>query len=319
MTRVLGALCTFGAAATTAVTMLACPPASAAAPVDLMPAQLERGADVRLPHLQGGDVVDGQRRVDVPGRFPTLLGRSPGGYVVVSLVGGTWKTLRVSDTYPTKVLARGTTSEDVVLADDGFKVAVTRSASRTRAVIDVVATRSGTRVRRGVFAGYPRVLDLDGRRAVVGGPDGASRWNLRTGRTVAFDSGFVYRADLSSNRVASFEKDPYQGGCTSLSTLRAPRDLLWKSCREEVREFSPHGHRMVTQPKLTDGLGPTRLWQRTAQGRLLASYRVGHHFGRVAWESWRTLLLDTYGNRTWAVVRCTGSDCERASRLRPTP
>lgn len=309
--RVLGAL----VAAVAATPLLVSP--AAAAPTQIEPTRLERGPDPATPRIAGGAVVDGDRRVDVPGRSAYLLGRSGGGYVVVSLVGETWTTTRVGAGRPL-TLVEGPTPEQVTLADDGGTVAVTRFL-RERTSVEVLEAGTGDRVRRGVFAGYPRVLDVQGARVVVGGPDGGRLWNVRTDRRTLLDSGHVYAADISSDRLASFDKDPYDGGCTQVSQLLAPRDLLWASCREAVRAFSPDGRRIVTQPKLTDGIGASRLWERTVQGRPLASYTVGSHFGLVAWEDSTTLLLDAYGARRGATVRCSEGDCERASALRPNP
>lgn len=293
-------------------------PAVAAGPVEIQPARLVRGADPATPYVAGGAVVDGDRRVDVPGRSASVLGRSGGGYVVVSRIGGTWTTTRIGAGGPAVTIVKGPLPEEVMLSDDGGTVAVT-TYLRRRTAIEVYLADTGDRVRRGLFARFPRVLDIQGARAVVGGPDGGYLWNVRTNRRTLLDTGAVYAADISSDRLASFDKDPYDGGCTQVSQLVGPRDLLWASCRESVRAFSPDGSRIVTQHKLTDGLGASRLWERTVEGRLLASYTVGSHFGTVAWEDDAHLLLDAYGDRRWAVVRCSEGDCERASSARRNP
>ncbi|MCW2816782.1 MAG: hypothetical protein JWN84_4237 [Nocardioides sp.] len=310
--RVLGALVAAVAAAPLLVS-----PAAAAGPVEIEPARLSRGADPATPRIAGGAVVDGDRRVDVPGRSAYLLGRSDGGYVVVSLVDGTWTTTRVGAGRPV-TLVEGPTPEQVTLADDGGTVAVTRFL-RGRTSVEVLRASNADRVRRGVFAGYPRVLDVQGSRVVVGGPDGGRLWNVRTDRRTLLGTGHVYAADIGSDRLASFDEDPYDGGCTQVSRLSSPRDLLWRSCREAVRSFSPDGRRVVTQPKLTDGIGASRLWERTVQGRLLASYTAESHFGLVTWEDSTTLLLDAYAAQRGATVRCSEGDCERASALEPNP
>ena len=52
-------------------------PAQAAAPtVDLQPQELSRGADIAVPHIEDGDFVDGDRRIELPGhRSPEVIGR----------------------------------------------------------------------------------------------------------------------------------------------------------------------------------------------------------------------------------------------------
>lgn len=315
MLRTLRTLGLTAVAALAAAPLLAAP-AVAAAPVTIEPAQLARGANPSVPYVQGGDVVDGTRRVDVPGRRATVLGRSGDGYVVVSLVGRTWTTSRVGATPRPLTIARGPLPENVRLSDDGGLVTTERSLRR-RTRIDVHVASTGDLVRRGLFARFPRVLDVQGQRAVVGGPDGGYLWNVRTNRRTLLDSGFVYEADLGSNVMASFDKDPYDGGCSQVSQLFSPRDLLWASCVEAVREFSPDGERIVTQHKLTDGLGAGRLRERTVEGRLLATYDVEGYFGEVAWEDDTHLLLEAYDRTRGAVVRCAERVCERVSALRP--
>lgn len=317
MLRTLRTLGLSAVAALAAAPLLAAP-AVAAAPVEIEPARLARGADPAVPFVRGGEVVDGTRRVDVPGRRASVLGRSDGGYVVVSLVGRTWTTSRVGVTSRPQTIVTGPVPEFVELSDDGGLVTVeTNLRRRTR--IDVHLASTGDLVRRGLFARFPRVLDVQGERAVVGGPDGGYLWNVRTNRRTVLDTGFVYEADISSDRLASFDKDPYEGGCSQVSQLFSPRDLLWASCVEAVREFSPDGDRIVTQHKLTDGLGAGRLRERTVEGRLLATYDVDSFFGSVAWEDDTHLLLEAYGESRGALVRCSEGDCERASAVRRNP
>jgi hypothetical protein len=69
---------------------------------------------------------------------------------------------------------------------------------------------------------------------------------------------------------------------------------------------------------LSDGIGPSDVWLRETSGPALAHYSA-RWFGIVDWESDESLLLDTYGRKKAAVVRCVVADCERASALRPTP
>ena len=42
-------------------------------------------------------------------------------------------------------------------------------------------------------------------------------------------------------------------------------------------------------------------------------------FGQLRWESDTSLLLDTYGAKKWATIRCDRATCDRATALRPTP
>jgi hypothetical protein len=58
-------------------------PAQAAAPtVELQPDRLARGADVAVPHIEDGDFVDGDRRVELPGTVARMIGRSGDDWLV---------------------------------------------------------------------------------------------------------------------------------------------------------------------------------------------------------------------------------------------
>jgi hypothetical protein len=127
-----------------------------------------------------------------------------------------------------------------------------------------------------------------------------------------------YAADISANRLATYTRDPYEGGCSVVSRLSAPRVALWRSCRERVDAFSPRGGRMATIDILSDGIGPREVLVRRAGGRLLGHYSA-RWFGAVAFESERALLLDANGARKSATVRCVASRCVRSSALRPVP
>ncbi|WP_340539363.1 hypothetical protein [Nocardioides sp. GXZ039] len=315
MKRLLSAL---GLAALLATTLPGTP-AHAAAPVTtIKPAELPRGADVAGPHLVGKVIVDGDRRVRAPGRAPWLHGASGDGYIVSARSAGRWHLYRVGDG-ATKVLHTGGYPEYAVLSDDGAKVALTLSQTSRRTVVKVISATTGAKIRRKAWAKAPRVLDIDGNRAVVGGPDGGYLWNLRTGRSRVIDTGFVYEADLGANRLASFDKDPYDGGCSSVSTLLGPEELFTIDCTEAVRAFSDDGARMITVHKLSDGIGPNLVRERTVEGKRLATYKVGFFFGEIRWETDTAVLLDAYGKRKGATVRCTEGTCERASSLRATP
>ena len=113
--------------------------------------------------------------------------------------------------------------------------------------------------------------------------------------------------------------DPYDGGCSVVSTLSDPAAVLSESCTERVTDFSPDGRRLALVDLLTDGLGPNRVTVRTAGGRRVATYDAPFFFGLVQWETSEALLLQTNGTRRSALVRCARAACERASRLRSTP
>ncbi|MFB9313809.1 hypothetical protein [Nocardioides plantarum] len=322
MNKLLTTLCAVAIGATAGAVALPAP-AHAASTVTIRPESLTRGAEVAGAHLASlasKTIIDGDVRVSVPGSYVDLLGEHAGKYVVLVERKGAWSTLRVGPGGSERVIARGTTPDDVVLASDGGLIAITRSQTSTRTKIDVLRVSNGTRYTQRAFSKAPRVLDILGDQAVVGGPDsGTISWDLGAGTVKKITGRFGYRADLGAGRLATFDGDPYDGGCTLVTSLARPTTRLWRSCQERVDAFSPDGKRVATVAKLTDGRGPNRVTTRSIHGSLLATYRVSGHFGLMRWESEKALLLATFGQDKAAIVRCTGSTCVRATVLSTSP
>ena len=206
-----------------------------------------------------------------------------------------------------------------VLSDDGSTIAVIERLRRRGTRVDVRSSADGTLLAsRDDFRSYPSLLDLDGDHLVVASfAAGARDWNWSADTVQRISRKPVYRVDLGTDRLAFFTGDPYDGGCSVVTTLARPRTRLWRSCHEAVRAFSTDGARLVTTDKLADGIGPGRVWERTVRGRLLASYTVAQFIGTIAWESPVDLLLDVHGRHQVTTVRCSAGDCERASDARP--
>lgn len=317
MKKTIGALC----AATLLGTLATAAPTATAAGqvVKIKLRALDRGPDIRIPHLEGRTLVDGDIRVRVRGTQRYLLGKAGDGYVLQVLRKDDYQLVRVAPASNQRVLTEGSPGESV-LSDDGTTVAVIDKISRRtsieiRSAVDgeVIASRSG-------FRGYPNLVDLDGDHLVVASfENGAVDWNWRADTIDKITKKPLYEADLSSDRLAYFTDDPYNGGCTVVTTLTRPRKELWRSCREAVLEFSPNGQRIVTTHKLSDGIGPSQVWERKVGGRLLASYTAGAYFGHISWENNADLLLDAYNRMHGSTVRCSEGACERASKVRATP
>lgn len=316
MKKTIGAAC----AAALIATLASLPQAAAAGDtVSVNPGKLDRGADVRGPHIEGKRVVDGDVRVKVRGKQRFLLGTSGDAYVVQVLRKERFQVVRVRPGAEEVKLVQSS-PEQVVLSDDGTTIAVLDKIAR-RTSIDVRSAVDGELLGTGGrFRGYPSLLDLDGDHLIVASFEkGATDFDWTTGTRTTITKRPVYRADISSNRLALFTDDPYDGGCTVVAPLSRPKKKLWRSCDEAVLHFSPDGKRMVNTYILADGLGPNRVSERTVRGSLLASYKVGGFFGAIWWESDTDLLLEANGKKKAATVRCSAGDCERASDLRPTP
>jgi hypothetical protein len=312
-------------ALTTAALLLgSAAPAAAVPETELRPARLERGEDVKLPHLEGKTIVDGDVRVEVRAPRLRLLGKSGDDYVVGASNrsgGGDFRVLRVTAEGERSVLLRGIPIWELVLSGDGSQIgfASVRGPESTR-VRAWDATDGDLEADRR-FRGSNTLLDFDEERMVLGGwgPNRTFWWHTRTDRTRRIAGRPGHAADIGADRVATYTRDPYRNGCTVVTSLSNPDERLWRSCDERVATFSPNGRRMTTISLLADGLGPVDIWLRRSGGRLLAHYTTPGWFGAQEWETNRALLLDTVGRTKQAVVRCEIADCERASDLSPSP
>ena len=291
-------------------------PAYAVDRVDLSrPGTLERGDDVRIPHLEGDVIVDGERDIEVR-HVVSLLGKTGDDYVVsVKRPRGKHTVKRVSVTGEHWVLLRGKEALYVELTEDGRYLL--RNDNNPAAVITAYDATDGSEVASRSFRRYGYV---------VGSGDGlvyVSRWSPSQ-RVVAWDVEAGTKtvvveqvgglADVAADRLLVYTGDPYEGGCAQVRVLSDPETLVWESCSQRVTAFSPDGALMATIGILSDGLGPDEVQLRDGEGDLLVTY-TATWFNRVHWEDADTLLLEANGRKKGATVRCDGTDCERASKL----
>jgi len=315
--RTLAVVATSALAAT-----LVASPASAVPTQTLNPSKLPRGADVAIPHVEGKTVVDGAVRIAVNAANVALLGKSGTAYIVGTSDknGEGGRVIRLEANGATTDLGAVSVYE-TVLSGDGQTVVSSRSAGK-KTVVKARSATTGVAIAKKSFAGYPTVLDAQGTKVIVGGfdNDGTRLWDTATGTITAVSRRAGYRADLSLNLLASFTKDPYDGGCTVLSSITKPGKRLWQSCDHAIVAFSTDGSHLALADILSDGLGPTGVTVRTAAGTSVGSYTVKNGwFGQLEFESPDVLLLETSGPHKTATVRCKGAVCERASELTKTP
>ncbi len=295
----------------------------AAPSVTIHPAQLDRGPDVAGPHVEGRTLVDGSTRLTFHDPVVTYLGRSGDRYVVhlMTRAGNRERVIAVGGGAPRRVLLRGVQPAEAILSDDGRDLLAARWRPGTgTTTVRVLSARTGRPVAHRQLRGAVSLLDADASRVVLGGwrPARTLVWNYRSGsaRLVNHHSGYL--ASLAAGRLASYTGDPYDGGCSVLTTLGGQR--LSRSCSERVVAISPSGHRVATVGLLADGPGSSAAHvRRAAGGRELVEYRAPYVFGRISWEDDQTLLLDTLTTRKVATVRCVAEECERASAIRPSP
>jgi hypothetical protein len=305
------------AAGTLTATLVAAP-ATAKPTVFLTPGSLSRGPDVAGPHLDGKKVVDGSVRVRIHAPTVRLLGKSGSAYVVgtASKQGGHGRIYRVAADGSKTLLAKAHPFE-TLLSGDGATIVSTRLDRRAQATISVVDVTTGAPVATKKFKGYFGALDAQGDRVLIGSDSKTLIWATSTNSvtTVVKDAG--YTGDLSADVVATFTKDPYDGGCTVVRRISTGA-RLWRSCTEAVTAFNSDGTRIATTAILSDGPGPGRVDARTISGKHLGRYQVrSGWFGEIRFETPTALLLDVNGARKAFTARCTGTACERASALRP--
>jgi hypothetical protein len=307
--------------------LVTAPAHAAGSTVTIRPESLPRGAEVRGAHLAypgSRTILDGDVKVTVKGDYVHLFGKSGTSYVVYVQRGQVSSVVRVGPGGSERVVAADAGEGGPVLASDGGLLAVTRSANATRTKIDIIKVSTGQTVLSRTFSGAKSVLDIRGSRAILdsggSGVLGTYSWDLGTGRTTLLTRRTGSAADLRTGLLATYDKDPYDGGCSILTTIAQPSTTLWRSCSERVESFSPDGRRISTIYILSDSVGPAVVRARSTRGYLLATYKVdGGYSAGERWESDKALLLGAYARDKAAVVRCTGSTCVRATALTATP
>lgn len=315
----LACLAVATAAATTAAGLTVASAGADTPTTRIDPERLDRGEDSSAPYVWGRTIVEDGTVTRVRGAWFQLLGTRPDGRYVVLVSrdgsdqvraytpgGGGRKIL--GDTYGAEpVLSRDGTT----LVTAGFKNRPRRH-TLLRAYDSTTGERLGSRKRQGALT----ALDADTTTVVYSGEDGpVVRWDLVTDSGARISPRYGYRADLRTDRLAVFTKDPYEGGCTVVSLLSDPGTELWRSCEEAVRAFSPDGNHVITTHKLADGLGPSEVRVRTVEGEERGHYRVDGYVGQMLFEDASTSLLEAVTRDSSALVRCSGADCELASDI----
>lgn len=294
--------------------------------VTLFPAQLARGTDTPLLHMEEGVIVDGDLRIPVRGpAHMWMLGRIGRDYLIsaVDAEFRRYSVQLVKRNGERRALQRFGQRTTATTSADGRHLALT-TLVRPSTRIRIVRTRTGELVRERTFASYgAEVSDYGHRRLVIGGIRGGRTywWNPVKNRLRLIVTKPAW-ADISSDRlvVLLWDPTPPYAVCQKTVRLSRPSEVIWRSCRDIPLTFSPDATRMVTMGIDTDGIGPRELGVRRARGALLRTYRAPMWFGFAEWESDTELLLQPVGRHHLAAVRCDLRDgCERASRLYEAP
>ena len=292
-------------------------PAQAAAPtVELQPDRLARGADIAIPHIEDGDFVDGERRVELPGTVARVIGEVDGGWLVATNNVDRKRNRRVvrvgADGAVVDVL-RDIDVSTVVLSADGSTLAWQQFVSGGRKTITYAYDVAAATVTGKKGPGpYVSLLDVAADRVILGAGRRVLQWKPSTGRQRTLVRKLAGSASIEHDLLSIYTKDPYVGGCTKLVRLSKPRVKIWKSCRDRIAAFSPDGTQVLTFHILTDGLGPSEIHLREVDGTKLATWTTSW-FDEWGWESPGTVLLDVNGKRKSATVRCVLAQCENAT------
>ena len=176
---------------------------------------LERGDDIRIAHLEGTTIVDGDRRIEVP-RVMTLMGTSGDDYVVSTrrATRPRYQVKRISADGHRTLLLRGRDALYTQLSGDGTHVIHNDNQRRTR--ITAYDATDGSEVAHRTFRGYAEVVDADGGTVLVTSwqRQRTVAWDLATGARERIADRVGYQADLLADRLAVYTDDPYRGGCT---------------------------------------------------------------------------------------------------------
>lgn len=315
-------LAALGAAAATLAVLtgsLTTPAASAPqAVVEIKPGALERGPNPQIAFQDRTRILDGSVNIDVDVKSMWLIGESGDDYLILTWGSGNRYQIRRVDQSGNLTLLRrgGPALASAVLSGDGSRFAVVKDGRRT-STVRVYDALDGHLLASRVVSGAASVLDLDDRRVVIGtwGPNRTLSWNTNTDRRRILVNKTGYAASIEADLVAWYTRDPYRNGRSVVASLSDTDTRHWRSGSQRVAEFSPDGTHLATIALLSDGLGPSEVQLREVDGTRLDRYRASW-FGRIAFEDSDTVLFHAFGKKKAAIVRCTGADCERASRLR---
>lgn len=292
-------------------------PSARATQVKVTPTGFDRGADAEVPLVLGGKVVDGDTTLPVPGSASELVRKDSAGYVVLTQIDDRDHLVRVAEGADPVDLRTLPYPAEVASASDGSTVfaSVYRNGAQ-RSVITAIDAATGKTLGKRTFQRYAYVVDGTSELALVSRAKGSrtSEWTIGGGVREVSDQQ-AYYADITTNTLALFTGDPYDGGCTRVVPVDRPGRTLWRDCDAAVISSAPGG-RTATVFILSDGPGPNEVTVRTPDGRVATTYtNPKGTVGVAGWEPGGSALLSVNGPRNGALVRCDGADCERASDL----
>jgi hypothetical protein len=234
-----------------------------------------------------GDVVLGVRGDDEGRRLLSVLGRSGKGLPAVSEI-----------------------VDSVVVSPSGTSAAWSTTSGELMTLWDdsQVSFGDGTGpVSPAAVLGDGSCYEVDGGCLVFFNDGG------RLGPQVASSHGIVdqfapnlLRVDdaARSHLVAVRTSTSDTGSCSAVWDLDRS-DFRWRTCDHSLLRFSPDGRNLLGTEAYRDGLGLSRVTVLdAATGKERMTYRVRRgHIAAQAWEDPAHVLLVTYGDRGWRVIR----------------
>jgi hypothetical protein len=296
----------------------------------LDPAALPRGAAPAVAHMVRDVIRDGDRRIPATtrGRHEALW-TVDGGYVLRDYNVGRPRTVRVvfiDGRGETRLIARSREWVDVVVSDNGRRVAYQRSSvgTGTGVVVGVEKPRSGRLLARREFR-LANLVAVTGTRVLLGRrlrwhDPATTWWHYGRDRMTRVAGQAAVGADVGHDRVV-FNTSSVGEFCNRVAVLSRPARTLWRSCGIHPHQWSPNGRRAIATRTYFDAAG-TDVW-RVVHGR--TGVRESRITGRLDWDAvWEgdshfLTMAQSDAGRV-AVVRCdVDGACERASRLWEVP
>ncbi|QIK74475.1 hypothetical protein [Nocardioides piscis] len=319
------------AVAAIAFTALALVPGlSGAAPSDIDPAALPRGADPAIVHMVRDTIRDGDQTTPATRRGQhQALWVVDGGYLVRDHdVGprGWTRLVYITRDGGQRVVARSQGLMPVAVSESGRSVAVQLPSTPDglRTVITVSRPRTGEVVAQRELR-HANLVDITDHRALIGRRAGWHRpvtvwWSYQPDTLARVHDQAAVGADLRLDRVV-FEQPGAGEFCNRVAVLSRPARTLWRSCRVYPHEWSPDGRHATATYTYFDAAGTPRWWVVDGRSAEQQSSLVGRLDKDTAWEDdAHFLTLAQSGEGKAAIIRCsiTGA-CERASKVWDVP
>jgi hypothetical protein len=281
---------------------------------------LATGQPPAVPYLVGS-------RLHVPGQ-PTLTVDLADGYGLARMSDGRWLALtmdpqtgattvelrdaswRLLGSFPSRDYENYALSPSGGTAvwgrPDGMVVALQAGADTAIPVGKLPADTSQVRTVRGSSCATDCVIS-----GTTTGTNGSyvDAWGMTSGgKVVTIGHGLLVPADATDDaRLVGLTEITDDGSCSALVDLGADR-TQWSTCANTLDAFSPDGTLLLASEAYHDGWGSGEIAVYDAQTGARTLDLLGHlgtyvGYQEAVWEDDAHLLVKTYSDGDWAVVR----------------